>query len=317
MSSKKSKRTRICPGCKISAEFHSFGPLGKHCEGLYPREDEDNATPVTPAISQQDEILKAIRALSEQVGSLKLEHDALKEQLAIPGPDPAIKPKGNAPYFDTNHSYVDLYKLLEDTQTTSDRDSRNKDKSSDTIESFDHWLEAWSIYEFSVVKDDPSRYGELARYRSIIQHANRKFRWSAVYDYDVRFRKSLSTGQLDIVDTTLYSTLLDSSSVRKESLHCQRCGSQHHLVRDCSFRPKSSVEANQATKKSSGGQTADQTDRRTTWKFEKWFDNNKEGCNLYQRRACQQGSNCKRAHVCKACRGNHAMADCTLSGINN
>jgi len=54
MSSKKSKRTHICPGCKISAEFHSFGPLGKHCEGLYPQEDEDNATPVTPATSQQE-----------------------------------------------------------------------------------------------------------------------------------------------------------------------------------------------------------------------------------------------------------------------
>ena len=50
-----------------------------------------------------------------------------------------------------------------------------------TIESFDSWLEAWSIYEALVMDVAPLRYKELARYRDVIQKANRKFVWSAVY----------------------------------------------------------------------------------------------------------------------------------------
>ena len=87
---------------------------------------------------------------------------------------------------------------------------------------------------------NPGRYIELAHYRSIIQKVNRKFQWTAVYDYDVQFQMSLSenakAGRLDIVDTTLYTMILDSSAVRKDRTSCQRCKSEHHLVRDCSFR---------------------------------------------------------------------------------
>ena len=113
-----------------------------------------------------------------------------------------------------------------------------------TIESFDQWLEAWSIYEEKLMAINPDRYIELAQYRSIIQKANRKFQWTAVYDYNVQFRISLSenakAGHLDIVDTTI----LDSSAVRKDGISCQRCKSEHHLIRECYFCPKPSLEEN-------------------------------------------------------------------------
>lgn len=48
--------------------------------------------------------------------------------------------------------------------------------------------------------------------------------------------ENAKAGRLDNVDTTLYTMILDSSAVRKDGTSCQRCKSEHHLVRDCSFR---------------------------------------------------------------------------------
>ncbi|KAK3739968.1 hypothetical protein QZH41_009484, partial [Actinostola sp. cb2023] len=296
-----------------------FGPPGKHCEGQTPESDEDLS--LDHSSSPNGQILKAIRTLSEQVGALKIEQEDMRSRIndkeggGAPEQHKAKTPQGkDCPNKSTNkHAYIDLHTLL--PKKSGKTNTETEPKRTETIESFDQWLEAWTIYEGQLMSSDPTRYNELARYRSIIQKANRKFRWSAVYDYDTQFRKSLDdiapSGQLDIVDTTLYSTILDSSSVRKEGLTCQRCKSENHLVRDCLFRPKSTLEENKTTKKASSGQADN------NWNFERWFANNKQGCNLYQRRACQQGAECKRAHVCKACRGNHSLADCKLSANNS
>ena len=86
--------------------------------------------------------------------------------------------------------------------------------------------------------------------------------------------------QFNIVDSTLYTTILDSSMVR--------CKSEFHLVGGCSLGRKRRW-TKKGMKKTGQGASAHQ------WKYEKWFHNNTEGCNLFQQRACQQ-------HVCKACR---------------
>ena len=150
------------------------------------------------------------------------------------------------------------------------------------------------------MKEDPSRYDDISSYRLIVQTANRKFNWPAVYHFDVQFRQSLTRthGRLDTIDTTLYATILDSSVVRRETASCLRCKSNRHLIRDCPFRTRSTVEENKKEKP------------HESWKHEKWVHNGTEGCNLYQRHACKQDKDCKRAHVCKSCRGNHSMADC-------
>ena len=181
-----------------------------------------------------------------------------------------------------------------------------------TIESFDSWLEAWKIYEALVMDVDPRRYKELVRYRDVIQKANRKFMWSAVYNYDVQFRLSLTpSARFDAGDTTLYTTILDSSAVRKESVSCQRCKSSNHLVRDCLFCVKPALEENQSAKKTSSRPRTDPSQQTSTWKYENWFTiTGKEVCNLLQRNSCQQRIECKRAHVCKACRWEYSLADC-------
>lgn len=63
---------------------------------------------------------------------------------------------------------------------------RNKNQRT-TIESFDIWLEAWTIYENLLLEKYPTRQKELSRYRDIIHKANRKYLWSSVYSYDVHF----------------------------------------------------------------------------------------------------------------------------------
>ena len=140
------------------------------------------------------------------------------------------------------YMYVDLITLLPPPATTTGNET--KDKKPATTESFDQWLEAWSAHEKTYLTN-PARYAELAQYRSIIQKANWKFRWKAVYDFDVQFWTSLSgtTKQLDQIDSTLYTTILDSSAVRAEGTSCQHCKSDHHLVWDCSFRTKQTLES--------------------------------------------------------------------------
>ncbi|KAK3720689.1 hypothetical protein QZH41_003447 [Actinostola sp. cb2023] len=326
MSTKKQKRKTACPGCHVPKLEHDFGPLHKNCEGPFESGSESDTNSPKAAKKESSshvtettkELLHAVRALSEQVGAIQLGNKSLREIVEGKGGGSA-KAKSQEPSSAGNISgniYVDLATLLtphvKSDDTIESRADYNRKLA--TIESFDHWLEAWSIYEEKLIAIDTKRYKELARYRSIIQKANRKFRWNAVYEYDVQFRRSLfdiPTGRLDVVDTTLYATILDSSAVRKEGITCQRCKSDKHLVRDCSFRAKTSLEENKGSKKPGTGASTDQG-----WKFEKWFNNDTEGCNLFQRRACQQGKECKRAHVCKTCRGNHAMADCK-QGTNN
>ncbi|CAH3022291.1 unnamed protein product, partial [Porites evermanni] len=72
-------------------------------------------------------------------------------------------------------------------------------------------------------------------------------------------------------------------SVRAEGNSCQRCKSDHHLVRDCSFRTKQTLEERKASSKAS----------------------------TYVSNVSMEIR--KRAHVFKACRGDHAMADCKLT----
>ena len=55
------------------------------------------------------------------------------------------------------------------------------------ISSFDSWLAAWFQFEKVMMEAHPNRYSELCAYREVIHAASRKFRWSSVYSYDVRF----------------------------------------------------------------------------------------------------------------------------------
>ena len=124
------------------------------------------------------------------------------------------------------YMYVDLITLLPPPATTTGDET--KDKKPATTESFDQWLEAWSVHEKTYITN-PARYAELAQYRGIIQKANWKFRWKAVYDFDVQFRMSLSgtTKRLDQIDSTLYTTIV--FTILQDYFHCDNQSVVHIL----------------------------------------------------------------------------------------
>ena len=180
------------------------------------------------------------------------------------------------------------------------------------VDSFDLWLQVWTKYEMEIVSAQTERYLELAAYREQIQLANRKFRWPFVYMFDVQTRTRAASRndiRLDVLDTTLYTTILDASALRAHPKQCTRCKSFNHLVRDCPFlaqeKPQEAAKPAGTRSQFSGANAPD------SWKFDKWFTaTGQESCNLYQRKRCNLDDACKRAHVCKACRGDHPKADC-------
>ena len=108
------------------------------------------------------------------------------------------------------------------------------------VDSFDLWLQVWTKYEMEIVSARPERYLELAAYREQIQLANRKFCWPCVYMFDVQTRTRVASRKdtdvsLDVLDTTLYTTILDASALRAHPKQCTRCKSFDHFVRDCPF----------------------------------------------------------------------------------
>ena len=157
-----------------------------------------------------------------------------------------------------------------------------------------------------IVSARPQRYLELEAYWGQIQLANRKFCWPSVYFFDIQTCVHAASckdtqARLDVLDTTLYTTILDTFALRLHPKQCTRCKSFDHLVRYCPFlmQEKPQEEANSTLKLSANG-----TSTIDSWKLQKWFTTaGQEGCNLYQRKRCKIGEACKRAHMCKACRG--------------
>ena len=158
-----------------------------------------------------------------------------------------------------------------------------------------------------IVSAQPERYLELAAYLEQIQLTNHKFHWPCVYMFHVQTRTQAASRKdihLDVLDTTLYTTILDASALCAHPKQCTCCKSFDHLVRDCPFlaqeKPQEAAKPAGTSSQFFGASAPD------SWKFNKWFTaTGQEGCNLYQRKWCNLGDACKRAHVCKACRGDH------------
>ena len=341
----------LCPGCQTPKADHCFGPPGISCKG----EEESSDEPPAPNNSEvprevASTLLEAVRNLSAQLQSMKIEQDSMKQALdgressgkskvtsdteisQAAGENPRQEQTGptslpkkfataarNGEYVDFGEVLAALTPRFADNDgmlfSTSPEGSVHVVKSARKrlIDSFEVWLQVWNFYEMEMITSQPSRYKELATYRAQIQAASRKFRWSCVYLYDVKLRMELASrgdtsARLDIIDTTLYATILEASALRVGAKQCSRCKSYDHLVKDCPFLAHDTLEENKnaQTKSSTTG-----NGNKTTWKLEKWFDKGKEGCNLYQRKACNLGEGCKRSHVCKACQGDHPQADCT------
>ena len=125
--------------------------MSKHCLGPEQADSDDNedreADKVKAETTGSSEILKAIRALADQVGVLSTEQKTLKARLDGKDNTTSSQQEGSGVAQRSNgfYTYVDLMTLLPRKPSQQRENESSKDTS--TNESFDNWLEAWSSYE--------------------------------------------------------------------------------------------------------------------------------------------------------------------------
>ena len=114
-----------------------------------------------------------------------------------------------------------------------------------SMDTFDKWLAAWSNYELLLVKHGYS-YVKLTHHQATIQHINRKYHWSVIYTYDIKYR--LACADFHFLDFSqkserLYNAFSDASTLKPDYAHCYRFKSTDHTVIDCPFPVNERVEA--------------------------------------------------------------------------
>ena len=142
------------------------------------------------------------------------------------------------------------------------------------------WLEAWSVYCAVIFEANSDKASELIAYQLRIVQATRRYRWSAVLDYDMSFRQKaayVSSLPWDKVDTDLYSRCFTGQAHSVCTL-CKRSG---HAATSCVLRQKDK----------SSTATSSPT------------------CGLFNRGNCAYKP-CKFRHACSSCGGDHPASSC-------
>ena len=166
------------------------------------------------------------------------------------------------------------------------------------------------VYEKLVMASHANRYPELASYREQIQLSNRKFRWPYVYLFDIQTRMAYATkifhdsgARPSDLDTTLCATVLGASAAPR---HYALTPANVHDASPLTIRSRTVYFPRQKR----GKKRVPEMKKNSLWKYPKWYaPSGQEGCNLFQRNVCNQGANCKRAHVWKSCRGDYSAAN--------
>ena len=176
-------------------------------------------------------------------------------------------------------------------------------KSKKQLDTFTNWLQAWNNYESLIMSIQPELYNELLAYRMFIQTSDRKYRWSAIYSYDLRFRAELArtrSWKFGTISSDLVVSILDATAIKSDVLRCFRCRSTEHIVQECPFPAtmEASKKITTKTTRSPGAQHYGQ-----------------EICANFNLRRCTYPS-CRRAHVCQNCRSAKPYAECRCNPNN-
>ena len=88
------------------------------------------------------------------------------------------------------------------------------------------WLSAWVLYEQVMVYIYPKSYPELAYYRNFIMQQDKKFIWSTVQMYNIRFWAMCThhSCPFTTLDQVLMAIILDTTAVNTSACKCFRCG---------------------------------------------------------------------------------------------
>ena len=245
-----------------------------------------------------------------------------------------------------NGEYVNLYQFIANETDThlpeyepsmgSDSDGNvffKLKKSKKCIDNFNIWLTSWNKYETIVMRQRPDLHSQFVEYRQFIQNCNAKFMWPAVCSYDMQFRRKLGNAKsfmFSEVDTTLYTTTFDTTTIKANPRQCFRCRSVEHMINMCPFpaqpeekKAKTTQSMSGSTHRNPGYQRSGSYENRNgrpgnhgNGSYDRWYFNGMEGCNLFQRDMCRY-PNCKRAHVCQTCHGPEPHNRCKACAGSN
>ena len=159
------------------------------------------------------------------------------------------------------------------------------------IDCLSMWRMAWALYEQVMVYTYPQWYSELANYRHFIMQQDKKFIWSAVQMYGIRFCMMYAHHNCPFttMDQALMATVLNATTFKTSAHKCFRCWGFDHLVDGFPFLQTASLEMAETMKK---GVQVRQTSKSGSSKAtslawsDKWFHNGREGCNNFQLDRC-------------------------------
>ena len=94
------------------------------------------------------------------------------------------------------------------------------------IDCLSMWLMAWALYQQVMVYTYSQRYSELPYYRNFIMQEDKKFNWSAVQMYYIRFCAMCThhSCPFTTMDQALMATIHDANTVKTSACKCFRCG---------------------------------------------------------------------------------------------
>ena len=312
---------RRCSTCKLPCKGHN-GLTGSNCQAK-PAESEDIAQQASGDMTNMflRQLLDQMRHQNVGISSLQAkrdeipsnqDHKTVEEPKIGPGmckkwpgvSTKAVESAGLGEFV----NLADFLKPIHDTETQFEAqmipnglEFREK-KQRKGIDNFLSWLQAWYLYELVVVSKRPEVYENMARYRQLIQDCDKKYKWSAVFLYDMHLRQKRSLAcsfQFNDVDNDPFTTILDATAVKQHSAKCFRCKSAEHMVQNCPF------PAAQTTM-----ETGSKAQKRITHQQDRWYYNGAEGCSNFPTGQCRFQETCRRANVCRKCKGPEPESKC-------
>ena len=186
------------------------------------------------------------------------------------------------------------------------------------------WLQAWNLYEDTVLSFFPHRYLELSHYWHHISDLDQCFHWAAMLSYDAQFwHKCMVQGlPFSTFDQQLYVTTLNATAAKVTAHRCFQCQHFDHKVIECPFPPGALLEKDLAVKKAAQGQQGwgmyqqqqqCSSTRGTGSQLPAIYHQGREIYIKYQSGSCSF-PNCRRAHVCRHCKQDHPATECHPAG---
>jgi hypothetical protein len=220
--------------------------------------------------------------------------------------------------------FVDLNELVPSNEPSSVMESSLDDATGNLIfkkksikkiiDNFLTWSLARAGYEELILENNFNLYKNCCAYRLFIQKQNALYSWSAVDQYDVRFRHNLSmtrSFEFQKMDTDLGFSVFNALSVRPSQQGCFRCKSLLHHVKDCPFPETASEKTSfKKTKSSSGFSNSSNSGNVSSRGGGFSYSRGREVCFNYNSGRCSDPCPSGRMHVCSGCGGPEPMPRC-------